>query len=74
MVGKTKNEENVPGLEVIEAISFQFNLVDNLNQQNYEVLNIFTPNKSNSYLLNVKPRNLVFWQPMTLNLMKFHSI
>ena len=60
LIEKTKNRENVPSLQVIEVILVQCNLVDNQYQQKNEVLNIFTPNKSYAYLLNVEPNNLVF--------------
>ena len=52
--------ENVPNLEVVEIVLVQRHLVDNQYQQNFEVLYIFTPNKSYAYLLNVEPSNLVF--------------
>ena len=52
--------ENVPSLEVVETVLVQCHLVDNQYQQNFEVLYIFTPNKSYAYLLNVEPSNLVF--------------
>ena len=41
---KTKNGENVPGLEIVELVLVQCNLVDNLHQQETKVLNIFMPN------------------------------
>ena len=55
---KTKNEKNVPNLEVVEVV--QCYLVDNQYQQKSEVLYTFNPNKSYAYLLNVEPSNLVF--------------
>ena len=57
---KTRNDENVPSLKVVEVVLIQCNLVENLYQQKAEVLYIFTPNKSYAYLLNVEPSNLVF--------------
>ena len=57
---KTKNWEKVAGLEVVEVVLVQCNLVDNQYQQKSEVLYTFTPNKSYAYLLNVEPSNLVF--------------
>ena len=58
-IEKTKNEEKVPSLEVVEVVLVQFNLVDNKYQQKYEVLYSCTPNKSSSYLLNAEPSNFV---------------
>ena len=58
-IDKTKNVENVPVLEVAEVVLVQRSLVDNQYQQS-EVLYSFKPSKCYSYLLNVKPSNLVF--------------
>ena len=52
LIDKTKNEENVPSLEVAEVVLVQCNLVDNKYQRKSEVLYTFTPNKSYAYLLN----------------------
>ena len=57
-IGKTKNGENEPSLELVEV---QSNLVvDNQYQQKSDILYTFTPNKSFGYLLNVESNNLVF--------------
>ena len=50
-MGKTKNGEIVPSLEVAEVVLVQCNLVDNQYQQKSEVLNTFTPNGSYANLL-----------------------
>ena len=50
LIDKTKNEENVPSLEVGEVVFVQCNLVDYQYQQTSEVLYTFTPNKSYAYL------------------------
>ena len=60
LINKTKNEEKVPSLEVIEVVLVQCNLVNNQYQQKSEVLYTFTPDKSYAYLLHVEPSNLVF--------------
>ena len=44
VIGKTKNGENVPSLEVVEIVLVQFSSVDNQYQQKSEVLYIFMPN------------------------------
>ena len=62
LIGKTKNGEKVPSLEVIEVVLVQYNLVDNQYQQKSEALWTFMPNKSYAYLLNVEPSNWVFWK------------
>ena len=55
LVDKTKNGENSPSLEVVEALLVQFSLEDNQYQQKSEVLCTFMPSKSYAYLLNVEP-------------------
>ena len=58
LIGKTKNEQKVPSLEVVEVVLVQCNLLDKQYQQ--KSLYTFTPNKSYAYLLNVEPSNSVF--------------
>ena len=58
-IDKTKNEEIVPSLEVVEVVLVKYNLVDNKYQQKSEVLYTFRSNKSYTYLLNVEPSSLV---------------
>ena len=60
LIETTKNWEKVPSLEVVEVVLVQCNLVNNQFQQKSEVLYTFVPNKSDAYLLNVEPSNLVF--------------
>ena len=60
LIDKTKNGENVPSLEKVEVVLVQCNLVNNKDQQKFEILYTFPPNKSYSYLLNVEPSNVVF--------------
>ena len=67
MIGKTKNVENVPSLEIVKAVLVKFNLVDNQYQQKSEVLYISTFNKSFTYLLHMEPSNLGL--PKTCNTM-----
>ena len=57
LIGKTKNGENVPSLNIIEIVLVQCNSVDNQYQQKSEVLYTFTSNKSYSYLLNIETSN-----------------
>ena len=62
LIGKTKNGEKVPSLEVVEVVLVRYNLEDNQYQQKSEALWTFMPNKSYAYLLNVEPSNWVFWK------------
>ena len=65
LIDKTKNGKKVPSLEVVEVVLVQCNLVDNQFQQKSEVLYTFTPKQSYSYLLNVEPTNLVFFENLS---------
>ena len=62
LIDKTKNEEKVPSLEVVEVVLVQFNLVDKQYQQKSQALYTFTLNESYAYLLNVEPSNLVSFE------------
>ena len=56
LMDKAKDRENVPGLEVVEAVLIHCNLADNQSK----VLYTFTLNKSYGYLLNFESSNPVF--------------
>ena len=45
-IDKTKNDEHVPSLELVETVLVKRNLVDNQYRRKSEVLHTFTPNKS----------------------------
>ena len=60
LIGKTKNGENVPSIDVAEVALVQCNLIDHQYQQKCEVLYTFTNSKPYAYLLNVESINLVF--------------
>ena len=60
LIDKTKHGENVPSIEVVEAVLVQCNLVYTQYQQKSKALYTSTPNKSYACLLNVKRSNLLF--------------
>ena len=60
LIEKTKTDEKVASFEAVKIVLFQCNLVGNQYQQNSEVLQISTINRSYAYLLNVEPSNLAF--------------
>ena len=66
IIEKIKDGENVSSLEEVEVVLVQYNLVGNQYQQESKMLYTFTPNKSYTYLLNVKPSNLVFLKTCNL--------
>ena len=72
LINKIKTGETVPGLEVVEVVFTQCNLVNNQYQQKSNVLYTFTLNKFYGYLLNVQPKNLVFLK--TYNTGRFDEI
>ena len=59
-IGKDKNGENVPHLEITEVVLVHCNIVNNDYQQDSRVLYTFVPNKSFGSLLEVSPKNHIF--------------
>ena len=57
---KDKNGENIPQLQIKEAILVQCNIVNNDYLQNSRVLYTFVPNKSFGQLLQISPENVIF--------------
>ena len=53
MKTKDENNENVPRLEITEAVLIHCNIINNYCQQDSGVLYIFFPNKSFNQLLDV---------------------
>ena len=60
LMDKRKTEKREPGLEVVEVVLLECNLVNNHYLQKSEILYTFTPSKSYAYLLLAEPRSLVF--------------
>ena len=61
-ITKDKNGENVPHLEITEEILVHCSIVNNDYQQDSRVLYTFVPNKSFGQLLDISPKNLIFWK------------
>ena len=59
-ITKDKNGENVPHLEIKEAVLVHCNMVNNDYQQDLRVLYTFVPNKSFGSLLDISPSNHIF--------------
>ena len=59
-VNKDKNVENVPHLEITEAVLVHCNIVNNDYQQDSRVVYTFVPNKSFGQLLDISPENFIF--------------
>ena len=57
---KEKNGENVPHLEITEAVLVHCNIVNNDYQQDSRVLYSFVPNKPFGSLLEFPPKNHIF--------------
>ena len=59
-ITKDKNRENVPHLEIKEAVLVHYNIVNNDYQQDSRVLYTFVPNKPFGSLLEISPANYIF--------------
>ena len=59
-ITKDKNGENVPHLEITEAVLVHCNMVNNDYQHDSRVLHTFVPNKSFGSLLDISPSNHIF--------------
>ena len=56
-----KNAENVPHLEIVELVLVHCNLANNDYQQDSRILFTFVPNKAFGSLLEILPKNHVFF-------------
>ena len=56
-ITRSKNDENVPHLQVAELVLVHYNLVNNDYQQDSRVLYTFVPNKPFASLLGISPTN-----------------
>ena len=61
-IKKDKNGENVLYLEINEVVLIHCNVVNNSYQQNSRVFYIFVPNKSFGQLLDISPKNFIFFK------------
>ena len=59
-ITKDKNGENVPHLEITEAVLVYCNIVNNDYQKGSRVLYTFVPNKLFGSLLEISPTNHIF--------------
>ena len=61
-ISKNKNGENVPHLEVTEVVLVHCNIFNNDYQQYSKVLYTFVPNKPLGKLLEISPKNYIFFK------------
>ena len=68
LLGSTKNKitadkdgENVLDLEITEVVLVHFNITNNDYQQDSRILNTIVPNKPFGCLLEISPKNHIFW-------------
>ena len=59
-IAKDENGENVPYLEITEAVLIQCNIVNNNYQQDSRVLYTFVPDKLFGQLLGISSKNFIF--------------
>ena len=57
-----KNGENVPHLEINEVVLIHCNIANNDYQHDSRPLYPFFPNKSFDQLLNISPKNFIFFK------------
>ena len=61
-ITKDKSGENVPHLEITEEVLVHCDIVNKDYQQDSRVLYTFVPNKSFGSLLEISPKNNIFWK------------
>ena len=61
-ITKDKNSENVPNLEITEVVLVHCNIVNSNYQQDSRVLYTFIPNKWFGQLLDIYPKNFIFFK------------
>ena len=59
-IGKNKNGENAPYLEITEVVLVHCNIVSDDYQRDSRVLYTFVPNKPFGSLLEISPTNCIF--------------
>ena len=59
-ITKIENGENVPHLEITEAVLVSCNIVNNNYQQNLRIFYTFLCDKSFSQLLYISPKDFIF--------------
>ena len=59
-ISKNENGENVPNLQITEAVLVHCNIANNGYQQDSRVLYTFALNKSFGQLLDILPPNFIF--------------
>ena len=58
-IAEDKNGENIPYLEITEAVLINCNIFNNSYQQKSRVLYTFVPSKSFRQLLDISPENFI---------------
>ena len=61
-ITKDENCEVVRYLEITEVVLIHCNIVNNYCQKNSRVLETFVPNKSFGQLLQISPKNFIFFR------------
>ena len=60
-ITKDENGENVPHLDITEVVLVHWNIVNNDYEHDLRVVYTFVPNRSFSQLLNISPKNFIFF-------------
>ena len=67
-ITEDRNGENVPHLEISEAVLVHWDIVNNNYQQDSRVLCMLIPNKSFVSLLEISPTNHIFKKKIQLRI------
>ena len=70
-ITEDKNGQNIPYLEITEAVSTHCNVFNNSYQQKSRALYTFAPKKSFGQLLDISPENFIFKKLLIQN---FHIL
>ena len=60
-ITKDENGENLPHLDITEVVLVHCNIVNNDYEHDLRVVYTFVPNRSFSQLLNISPKNFIFF-------------
>ena len=67
-INKTENGDNVPHLKITEVVLIYCNIVNNNYKQDSRDLYIFVSNKSYCQLLDISPKNFIFFKKIQIRI------
>ena len=73
-INKTENGDNVPHLKITEVVLIYCNIVNNNYKQDSRDLYIFVSNKSYCQLLDISPKNFIFFKKIQIRIFIYKSM